>query len=346
MVIEQLLCHPRLPLIAGVEPEGPAVHVWDGELRELATLGEGARSPVWHPEEPRLLVATDAGVRSWSPGGGIEPVLEHPYRAIGLGPGGRTLLARPSAAKGEGHDLADVIDLGDGTRGDGPDWDTGVVVHPAGGLFATLRSDQGATLVVFGRTDGARVRLLRRALIIEVDGYTAPLFSPDGRYFAVRGNAYAHTLYVYEFPSLRRVLQTVLGRWDEGWSRHNVAFAPDLFVGTPSGLDSRCTGPVTALAATATGEIVVAGAGGELVLLPATQAPPAAGPETVRAFLASTEDVPEDAELEEEFELTDGERTWGPGDLETVLEAGEQDPAWLQIQARMNALRSGADAAD
>jgi hypothetical protein len=40
--VDQLLCHPRLPLIAGLDAGRPAVHVWDhstGELREVGIIG-------------------------------------------------------------------------------------------------------------------------------------------------------------------------------------------------------------------------------------------------------------------------------------------------------------------
>lgn len=38
--VEQLVCHPRLPLVAGLDSERPAVHVWDcRELRDLGTVG-------------------------------------------------------------------------------------------------------------------------------------------------------------------------------------------------------------------------------------------------------------------------------------------------------------------
>ncbi len=39
--VERLACHPRLPLVAGLDSERPAVHVWDceaGQLRELVSV--------------------------------------------------------------------------------------------------------------------------------------------------------------------------------------------------------------------------------------------------------------------------------------------------------------------
>jgi hypothetical protein len=40
----------------------------------------------------------------------------------------------------------------------------------------------------------------------------------------------------------------------------------------------------------------------------------------------------------EQLDLTDGTRTWQPGDLETVTEDSGTDPSWLRIQAAMNRL--------
>lgn len=165
-------------------------------------------------------------------------------------------------------------------------------MHPGGGLAATLRSDQGATLGLFARVDQkstpAVMRVLRRGLILDADGYQTPLFSADGRHFAIRGNAYQNSLEVFEFPSLRRVLATTLGEPNPGypypqewleqmraWSKHNIAFGlrPGvLWVGTPTGTlvevdqdDQQSVGhdvlagsKVTALCATAAGDLIAA----------------------------------------------------------------------------------------
>src|SRR5262249_17738164 len=154
-----------------------------------------------------------------------------------------------------------------------------------GGLVVTLSSDQGATDVLFGRPDEgvpARMRVFRLALVLDVDGYEAPVFSPDGHFLAIRGNASVQSLDVLEFPTLRRVLHTALGgnytsyppsdEWlaeQHTWSRHNVAFARHsgaLLVGTPEGsiveidLDAERAGgqhvsdaPISALASLPTG---------------------------------------------------------------------------------------------
>ena len=95
------------------------------------------------------------------------------------------------------------------------------------------------------------MRVRSRALVLDVDGYETPVWSPDGRRFAVRGNAYVQSLEVYAFPSLKRELATTLSDpypgfptspdWTDRmlvWSRHNIAFAADpdvLWIGTPHG---------------------------------------------------------------------------------------------------------------
>jgi len=45
------------------------------------------------------------------------------------------------------------------------------------------------------------MRVLRRALILDADGYQTPIFSADGRRFAIRGNAYVNSLEAFEFPT-------------------------------------------------------------------------------------------------------------------------------------------------
>ncbi|GAA1809564.1 hypothetical protein GCM10009682_34020 [Luedemannella flava] len=399
--VERLVCHPRLPFVAGLSSARPMVHVWGcegGELRELGTVGGDAadyddvvgweritRTPgvAWHPDEPLLLVASEGTVTRWTPAGisaldGLPPAAA--YRRLAFSPDGRTLWAMPSASDAEDDDndwgASDTIDLGTGKVAPARWWDTGIAAHPGGGLVLTYRSDQGATLGLFARVtqDGA-MRTLRRALILDVDGYEEPIFSRDGRHFAIRGNAYDQTLEVFNFPSLERVLGTILGdpnpgypypdEWVEqmrAWSRHNTAFGAEpgvLWIGTPDGEllrldvtdqeadqhDVLAGSPVTALAAMATGELVVASGGGELVLVsvPAGAAAPrdaAALRALVTTFVDSTSDVPDDDEdLEEHLVVTDGTRTWEMSDWESVLSAEDTDPTWLQLQAAINNAR-------
>ncbi|MEU6533359.1 hypothetical protein ABZ869_29715 [Streptomyces sp. NPDC046928] len=350
-----------------------------------------SRTPAvaWHPDRPLLLVAGECGLRQWSPAGVTEPdkaPTAAAYRSVAFSPDGRTLWGSPSF-RDEGGDWesSDVIDLTSGAVGPGPRWDTGVAEHPGGGLVAMLASDQGATHCLFARVDQgmapAVMRPLRRALILDCDGYETPLFSADGRHMAVRGNAYGNSVEVFEFPSLRRVLATTLGDPSPGypypqewldqmkaWSRHNIAFGPQpgvLWIATPAGVlvevdvetreavehDVLTGAPLSALAATATGELLVAGRDGELVLMSvlssSTQTPITssdasrnASRTAARAFLEATAEVPADgADLETCLLLTDGDRTWESDDLARVTMADATDPTWLRLQADINRAR-------
>ncbi|MCG5468306.1 hypothetical protein LADH09A_002166 [Micromonospora sp. LAH09] len=233
--------------------------------------------------------------------------------------------------------------------------------------MATLQSDQGATLVLFSRDTEPVLRPMRRALILDCDCYETPVFSPDGRHLAVRGNAYDNSVEVFEFPSLRRVLGLTLGDPSPGypypqewldsmnaWSRHNLAFGPSsgvLCIGTPDGavIEIKVDGEqvteyevlpgsaVTALASTATGELVVAGGDGTLLVLSRGQAAPArASTAAVTEFLAGTSEA---SVIDmDQLDLTDGTQTWQPGELETVTDTSTRDPSWLKIRASMNRL--------
>ncbi|MGW6832218.1 hypothetical protein ACWGCI_02205 [Streptomyces sp. NPDC054949] len=401
---EQLRCHPRLPLVACSDSERPAVHIWDygtGQLRELGSVcftsnaygdalgwewAERTPAVAWHPDQPLLVVAGEDGLRQWTPAGISEPEgapAFATYRSLAFSPDGQTLWASPSFRdEGDGWESSDVLDLAAGTIGAGPRWDTGVAQHPGGGLVATLSSDQGATHCLFARVDQgtapAMMRPLRRALILDCDGYETPLFSPDGRHLAVRGNAYDNSVEVFELPSLRRVLATTLGDPSPGypysqewldqmraWSRHNLAFGARpgvLWIATPAGalvevdLETRravehdvLTGSrLSALAATATGELLVAGSGGDLLLLSVLSGSTqnrTANRDTSRdaaaAFLETTAEVPDDGnDLETHLVLTDGTRTWEADDLATTTAASSTDPTWLQLQAAMNAAQA------
>lgn len=407
--VERLVCHPRLPLVAGLDGERPAVHVWSceaGQLRELGSVGAESdgygdafgwdrveRTPAlaWHPDKPRLVVAGgECGVVQWTPAGlstvdGVPPAAD--YRSLAFSPDGRTLWASPSSGdEGDAWDSSDVVDLASGAVSSGPPWDTGVAQHPGGGVVVTLTSDQGATHGLFARVDpGAApgaMRLLRRALILDVDGYETPLFSADGRHFAIRGNAYGNTLEVFEFPSLQRVLSTTLGEPSPGypypqewldqmraWSRHNLAFGARpgvLWVGAPTGalaeVDIEASrvvehgllagSPVSALATTAAGELVLASGGGELVLVSVRSDPEetraaddsdasTAAASAVSEFLDATSEVPDGGDLEEHLVVTDGDRTWNSDDLATVSTATAGDPTWLRLRVAIN---KGCDA--
>ncbi|WP_051790974.1 hypothetical protein [Amycolatopsis jejuensis] len=358
----RLVCHPTLPLAAAVERDRPAVHLYDTaqNLRRTAVLGADSaeygdihhwerKEPVlaWHPERPELIAAVDGKTVRWTPENAAELNLPA-YRNLAFSADGRSLLASPSPSSTEVDVVSDVIDLATATVQTGPYWDTGIVTHPAGGLVAALRSEQGGTMVLFSRNDSPR-RFLKHALVLDADGYRLPVFRGDGRYLAVRGNAYEHMVAVFEFPSLRRVLNTSLdlpGKDEErrAWAKHNFAFAGDLlWIGTPSGslveLDverAQATehelfgSAITALATTSAGALIVA-SGSELALIPMAATAP--DPATVADFLARTTEVPDETHLV----LTDGVRTWDPDDLAATTEASPHDPTWLQLQAAINA---------
>src|SRR5262249_16236996 len=118
--VERLVCHPRLPLIAGADSERPVVHVWDYRAgRVLETVGadsavynysysvertSSGRDPMWHPDLawhphiPVLVVATPAGVVQWAPADqlrvdGIPPGAA--YHTVMFSPDGRALWAYP-----------------------------------------------------------------------------------------------------------------------------------------------------------------------------------------------------------------------------------------------------------
>ena len=373
--VERLLCHPRLPLVAGLDTGRQAVHVWDwstGELREVAA--DGGPVAAWHPTEPVLVVAGHGRVERWTPGevSDVDGIpLTAAYDDLAFSPDGQTLWASPSSAGGDDDwESSDVIDLASGAvgAGAGPRWDTGVVGHPGGGLLMTFASDQGATIGLFARVEQGRLRFLERALILDCDGYEAPIFSADGRHLAIRGNSYDNSVEVFELPSLHRVLATTLGEPSPGypyprewldqmnaWSRHNLAFAGGpgtLWIGTPAGalveagLDDQhaaahevVSGRVTALAATATGELVVAGEAGELLLVSVPAGPAEVGSTAeavATAFLDSTAVLPDGADLWESLVMTNGSRTWTAADFETVTTADAADPSWLRIQAAVN----------
>ena len=58
--------------------------------------------------------------------------------------------------------------------------------------------------------------------------------------------------------------------------------------------------------------------------------------QVAETLLSTTETIPDDADPWETCPLTDGTRTWTPGDLDEVTETDEADPTWLQIQASVN----------
>jgi len=310
---ERLLAHPVLPLVAGLEAAGRTVRVWSWEGREPRELAvvelDNGSSVSWHPREARLVVAGPVGLLEWTPATGfVTTQIRATYREVAFSPDGSTLWAWPSTGEGDRFQpRSDALDLTTGELLMGLNgWDTGIVAHPAGGLLLTFSSDQGATLGIFAQVNDTQpqtLRVLRRALILDADGYRAPVISPDGRFIAIRGNNYEQLLYVFEFPSLRKLLALPFGEPSPGypyspewlaeqrsWSHHNLAFAADssLLIGTPQGIIVQCApdgsqvvghdlldgAAVTALTIGAGGIVLVATAAtGVRVLDPLERAP-------------------------------------------------------------------------
>lgn len=391
--VERLICHPRLPLVAGLDAARSTVHVWEVGGDGLRALGvvdaDGAAYPpepweryglipavAWHPAEPILVVAGGAALHRWTPEG-VSPLVGLPAKAtcrsIAFSPDGRTLWISPQVFD------ENTVWLEPDRSAPTPAalyatglWDTGVATHPGGGVVVTLCSDQGATDVLFVRPgDGvpAPMHVLQHALTLDVDGYETPVFSADGGHLAIRGNAYAHTLDVFEFPSLRQVLHTTLGEppsdWaaePDLWSRHNIAFAAGsgaLLVGTPQGsilefdLDGEqvtehrlSEAPISAIAVMSTGELVVADRSGRSAVVHtpgdlrrnSRSGDGATARARVEEFLAATTELPSDVDLYDSLVRTDGYQVWGPEDLDEVTAATEDDPLWLQRQAAINAI--------
>jgi hypothetical protein len=104
---------------------------------------------------------------------------------------------------------------------------------------------------------------------------------------------------------------------------------------------------VTALCATAAGDLIAATGDGDLALITlaadSAAASAAAGGEAqarVAAFLDGSSEAPGDGSLKAHLVLTNGARTWEPDDLETVTAAAKTDPTWLRIRAAVNDVRA------
>ncbi|WP_337824037.1 hypothetical protein [Amycolatopsis sp. A1MSW2902] len=359
--IGELVSHPKLPLVAGIDQERPAVHLYYAEkvLREIGAVGADSaeygkfgRWPVvaWHPERPELVVPGSGETVRWTRNG--TSVLDVAVSLdVAFSPDGQSLWTSPTPP--ERYDRSDVIDLDTGAVMPAPMWDGGIAAHPAGGLIATKQSDQGASFVLFSRP-GDRLRFLDRALILESNCWGLPVFSSDGRYLAIRGNTYEHQVLVFEFPSLRRILKTSLKRYSIS-SQLTIAFGARpgaLWIGTPSGTllevdverdrtkkHKLLRSAVTALVATSNGDLVVAG-DGELALVPVPSPRTVADPATVAEFLASTKEIPDDGLTEDHVVHTDGVGTWRPEELATITKTAPGDPHWLRLLAEGNARRS------
>ena len=96
---------------------------------------------------------------------------------------------------------------------------------------------------------------------------------------------------------------------------------------------------LTALTFLATGELLVAGSGGEVVVVPGfdrTPAPPATAAAHAAAFLAATTVVPNGFDEWSDLLLTNGRDEWTGDDLDGVTHATTADPMWAQLRASVN----------
>jgi hypothetical protein len=354
-------------LVVGIDEKQAVARIWGWggvELRELGTIalgGEKARSEwdrwepdvAWHPVDGVLVLAGADGLWRWSEHGEFERLpgaTGSKYSWLAFSPDGTTVWAAPSSSGADNAwQHSDALDWETQTLTTGLlRWDSDVVEHPGGGLVVTMNSDQGATTVLFAQVSDNRLQVLRRALILDVDGYEAPVFSADGRYFAIRGDSYAHQVEVFRFPSLEQVFVLPLG--DGDWSFHNLGFVADtLLIGTPEGkivqlgIDPEWTvvhevssDSITALAVGADGSVHVATAGGlQLLTLDADHQP--ADPSLVTAFIDSTSILEDLSNLDDDLDLTDGTRSFGSDELDKT-EPDPTDPTWLQIRTHLNAL--------
>ena len=181
--------------------------------------------------------------------------------------------------------------------------------------------------------------MFRNAIVLDADGYVAPVFSADGRFLAVRGNAYVQSVDVFEFPTLRRVLHSALGdtypgypyppEWLEEqatWSRHNITFVRSgaLLVGTPQGTILEIDLDDHQVADHYIGDADVNAA---------------AARARAEQFLSTTA-LPEEPDLLTDLLRTDGVRGWDAADRSSVDTADETDPTWLQLQAAINSHRA------
>ncbi|GAB3250674.1 WD40 repeat domain-containing protein [Kineosporia babensis] len=374
--LEGLFSHPGRPWVATLDADRPVIRVWDcssDQIRLVAVIDEQAApypserwllyglTPelAWHPDAVQLLICTPGRLRLWSPQG-LQDVANLPatigYRDVAFSPDGSTVWACP-AADDDQYERCDVIALDQGIVGSAPYWDTGIVEHPAGGLLLTLVSDQGESYGIFAETGGQR---LRAALILDADGYRKPVFSPDGRFLAIRGNAYQDLLSLYAFPTLEEIVRLPLdallpeGHPEGNWSGNEIAFDRygTLWIGTPVGeivlLDLEHDNaekfpvpggfPVLGVALLATGQLLVTGER-DLVLVEPTE-PTAeaaeADPALVQAFIAGTEALPEGSALPDSLTLHDGRRSWDGSELAVVTSAEDTDPMWLRARAGIN----------
>ena len=101
---------------------------------------------------------------------------------------------------------------------------------------------------------------------------------------------------------------------------------------------------ISALTVTAAGEVLLGTGSGDLLLFrkfgqatTGTQVDLGPGRARVAAFVAATTDLPDDADLDDDLELTDGVSSWAGQELAGLTTASESDPVWLQMKAAIQA---------
>ncbi len=102
----RLVCHPRLPLVVGIDTERFAARMWawdGGGLRELSaffpstprnrlTWARRVLEVAWHPMEPTFVLAGPDGLLQWREDDGSSRCLGHrSRRSTGVLPSARTV---------------------------------------------------------------------------------------------------------------------------------------------------------------------------------------------------------------------------------------------------------------
>lgn len=376
--------HPTRPWLAVAGAQG--VQLW---MCDLAAGVQLLRTCGVMP--PCERVVEDTLYWQSSNGGEMQPVTRHRtiprelpgYMHVGFSPSGRSLWASAVDARDEEvrDGLAsDWFDLDDPAHATQVwRWDTDLALHPEGELMAAFESNQGATLLRFARVNdgpaGESIETLRRALVLDADGYCDLTFSPRGDRFLFHGNAYEGFCQVHAFPSLERVCIVPLDGWKEtlekrlppSWNDYcpffeSLAFSPDnegLLIGLRSGhlvdLDLRTLEPrdhvllldrpLSAFRVRAhDGLLAVTDLDGLLRLY---QLPhPAAHPDTTsrpltRSFVDATAPATRYAPWDD-LSLTDGLREWSDASLDTS-DLPDSAPTWARLGAALRACVASED---
>jgi WD40 repeat protein len=246
--------HPTLPMLAVTGLGG--VQLWDCSFDSgVRRVGSVGILPAEERTADRFLYTVSEGGAPFGPVKSQGTITRTPpsYFYAAFSPLGRSLWASPSS---DGVEFRSDWFTPEETAGEHFSyWDTEMVAHPEGVLVATFESEQMGTLLRFASVQpglfGDVLQPLRRALMMDVDGYEGLSFSPRGERFLFRGNAYDNACYLYDFPSLRvRCVLFFEGRKElekklpVSWQRRrwsffeSADFAPDgssVLVGLSSG---------------------------------------------------------------------------------------------------------------